>query len=148
MARSHKEVLPVGAVSLSHRVEYVRDNFMVTIPPGFTVEDLLDPEFWRNQTCFKANDRIEAVAADGSFDCDLRIISAGPGFVMTRLLREWRAPETSDHNDGARVGLAPGQGFVAYGRDGSPISRHGTKDEAKAALDAWLAANPAPAEAA
>ncbi len=70
-------------------------------PPGVTLEMVRRPDYWRNlvKECGQARtagrtawNRIEVIAEDGSWEAELRVLSAADGLVQTRLLREW-APE-------------------------------------------------------
>ncbi len=89
-ARTHTEVLPMGFIQ--GLAEYSRSQYFVSVPAKFTLDDFLDPSFWRHITFLRPNDRLELVAEDGSWDVDARVVSASPGFAVLRALREWRAP--------------------------------------------------------
>ena len=70
-------------------------------PAGVTLEMCQRPDYWRNvvKECGMqrvgqrhAWNRIEIIAEDGTWEADLRVISAVDGLVQTRLLREWHTP--------------------------------------------------------
>ena len=69
-------------------------------PVGHTIEDIQRPDYWRNliKECGQqrvagrhAWNRIEVLGEDGTWEAELRVISASAGLVSTRLLREWKA---------------------------------------------------------
>lgn len=69
-------------------------------PSGVTLDDCRHPAYWRNviRECSQqriggrhAYNRIEILAEDGTWEAELRVMSAGDGLVHTRLLREWKA---------------------------------------------------------
>ncbi len=71
-------------------------------PPGVTLEMVRRPDYWRN--CIKecgqtrtagrpSFNRIEVIAEDGTWEAELRVLSAADGLVQTRLLRQWE-PES------------------------------------------------------
>ena len=58
----------------SARVERFAD-----LPAGVRPEKLLDPSFWKHFAReIVATDRIEAVAEDGAWECDYRVMFVGP----------------------------------------------------------------------
>ncbi len=65
------------------------DYFLVTLP-GVEPAHVLDPGFWVHQAArLRLHDRIEVVAADGSFDLDLRVVAVDPHghYARVRVLR-------------------------------------------------------------
>ncbi len=133
-ARSNTEVLQMGAIQ--GLAEYSRSVYFVTIPRKFTFEDVLDPSFWRHATILRPNDRLELVAEDGSWDADVRVTAASPGFAILRVLREWRAPVDALQGEAGEptVGFVPQSGWVLFGADGAPIARFADEVSARAAL--------------
>lgn len=78
------------------RAEYVRSVYAVIVPEGVTLDEVKKPDFWVHvRTQMRANDIIEAQAADGSFDAAFRVmsISAVTGMMTFRML--WEAPVTA-----------------------------------------------------
>ena len=84
------EVLNDAAITLRH-----------IAPPGITLEMVQRPDYWRNVirevgqqriVGRHAFNRIEVLAQDGSWEAELRVMSAADGLATTRLLREWHAP--------------------------------------------------------
>lgn len=79
-------LLPTNSV----RAEYARADHYVETPQGVTPAHILDPDFWQHIAArFRVNDRIEVVAADGSFDAELRVTAIDPRklWAQVRLLR-------------------------------------------------------------
>jgi hypothetical protein len=61
------------------RADFARSEYFLAAPPGTTVDDVIDPDFWVHVARrLKVNDRIEIVALDGSFDMEVRITSIDP----------------------------------------------------------------------
>jgi hypothetical protein len=64
--------------------------FFVSVPAGFTAEDVQNPEFWQFVARrLKVNDRIEIVTEDGTLDMDVRVTAVDPRFFWAhvRVLR-------------------------------------------------------------
>lgn len=68
------------------------------VPPGITLDMVRRPDYWRNlvkecgqtRTSGKPSyNKIEVIAEDGTWEADLRVLSAADGLVQTRLLRLW-----------------------------------------------------------
>ena len=133
-ARTNTEVLPMGTIQ--GLAEYSRAAYFVVIPRKFSFDDCLDPSFWRHATILKPNDRLELVAEDGSWDADVRVTAASPGFAVLRVLREWRAPVDALQGEAGAptVGFVPQSGWVLFGADGAPIARFADEVSARAAL--------------
>jgi hypothetical protein len=92
MAKKELKALPTRA--MAHLAEFTRSDWFVLVPTGVTVEQLTVPSFWAHQVSkLRKHDRVEAVAEDGSFDVELRVIDKDVGFAKMRILREWRNPE-------------------------------------------------------
>ena len=72
------------------RAEFERNVYFEVVPPGTTIEDVMSGDFWVHvRKTIRVNDVIEAVAADGSFDADLRVVSINlaSGAMAFRVLR-------------------------------------------------------------
>ena len=113
-------------------------------PPGVKMDDVRRPDYWRNviRECAQqrfpgkhAWNRIEVIAEDGTWECDLRVITAAEGLVHTRLLREWvqklppgRKPSVPD---GYRIEHIPSNGWRALDPNGQIVAQRLTiEDEA------------------
>ena len=61
------------------RADFARSEYFLSAPPGTTVDQVVDPDFWLHVARrLKVNDRIEIVAADGSFDMEVRVTAIDP----------------------------------------------------------------------
>lgn len=76
------------------RADFERSRYFTVVPVGVALSEVMSSAFWVHVwKQFRANDVIEAVAADGSFDAEFRILSIKADGTMTfRLLRETAAP--------------------------------------------------------
>ncbi len=73
--------------------------YFLDLPQGITAEHIVNPDFWQHVAAkFKVNHEIVAVAADGSFDAELRVIAVDPRklWAQTRILRMTK-PEGVEH---------------------------------------------------
>ncbi len=70
------------------------------VPPGVTLEMVRRPDYWRNvvRECAQSRvagrtpwNRLEVICEDGTWEAELRILSAADGLVQTRVIREWHA---------------------------------------------------------
>ena len=71
--------------------EEVHGRYFEVIPPGFSFAEVMTGDFWVHvRRRLKLYDVIEVVAADGSFDCDIRVVSLNQltGIVWFKVLRE------------------------------------------------------------
>lgn len=97
-------MLDITAEARPGTLEHLQ-NVSITLryvaPLGHMLEDCLRKDYWKNLTreCSQqripgkhAWNRIEIIAEDGTWEAELRILSVGPDYVETRLLREWRQP--------------------------------------------------------
>jgi hypothetical protein len=69
------------------------ERFLIT-DPGVTAQHVVDPNFWVHLAeKLMMHDRIEVLAADGSFDMDLRVVALDPDpqkrWAKVRVLRFW-----------------------------------------------------------
>jgi hypothetical protein len=68
---------------------YVRTHMAARVPPGTTVEDLLEPSYWVNHAFrLKPGAVIEVLSEDNVLDCELRVLETGPTFAKMRVLRQ------------------------------------------------------------
>jgi len=72
-------------------------------PAGVALEDCRHPAYWKNVVREASQqrvvgrhawNRIEILAEDGTWEAELRVLSAADGLVHTRLIREWHAETT------------------------------------------------------
>jgi hypothetical protein len=72
---------------------YVRIHMCAHVPPGTTLEDILEPTFWVNHAIrLKPGAIIEVLSEDNVLDCELRVLETGPTFAKVRLLRQYIEP--------------------------------------------------------
>jgi hypothetical protein len=64
MALKNQDVLPVYFVHGD--ASFSRSVYHIEIPRKWSLENVLDHEFWRLQTRFKVNDILDLIAEDGS----------------------------------------------------------------------------------
>lgn len=129
---------------LGHRVEFKRNEWHVSVPSGFTLADLENPQTWRHATSLGEGDLIEAVSDSGDFDALFRVLSVGTGFAVLRRLRCWTREEKAnvaalDGQSLQGVRFLPDRGWCAFDRDGTLVSVHSTPGEAETALYVQLA---------
>jgi len=70
--------------------DYGRNRYFEVIPPGVTLDEVMTGDYWVHvRKRLRVNDVMEVVAADGSFDADLRILSINQasGDIRFRVLR-------------------------------------------------------------
>jgi hypothetical protein len=140
--------IPNRAFTDAHAAK--RDYF-VSVPVGFTVEDLLVPDAWRHLVyALKISDRIEVVAEDGSFDGVLRVIAKGEHGVTVRIItmsdytvqpQVAPSPDASSFAGAATGWGGPSQRFRIVLADGS-VAETGfaTKEDAEVRLASLKAA--------
>lgn len=134
-------------------VEYERAYYFWIAPSGVALTDVLDPNFWANVAPrLKLYDRIEVVAADRSFDVDLRVVAIDPRgyWAAVHMLRgpEDVAPvpapaQAAPDSSGYMIENDAVQGWrILNGRD---LIAHGlaSEDAAKAKLAEIKAPKPA-----
>jgi hypothetical protein len=69
---------------------YAIGQHFLMVAPGTTPSHVAAPDFWVHQAAkLKPFDRIEVVAADGSFDAELRVVAVDPRglWAQVRVLR-------------------------------------------------------------
>ena len=60
------------------------------VPPGTTLQDVLDPSYWANHAFrLKPGAIIEVLSEDNILDCELRVLELGPTFAKVRCLRQY-----------------------------------------------------------
>lgn len=70
---------------------FLCNRYVEIADPGVALEDVMSFGYWAHvHPQLRIHDLIEIIAADGSFEADLRVIRKGPGFLQFRLIREWR----------------------------------------------------------
>ena len=61
------------------RGDYAISRHFLLVEPGVTPDHVVDPDFWVHVAArLRVMDRIEVVAADGSFDMELRVVAIDP----------------------------------------------------------------------
>lgn len=152
MKRKKLSTLPTTA--MSHLAQYARSEWYIKVPMGTTLEMLLTPSFWaHHQVKLRIGDKIEAIAEDGTFDVDLRVIDKDVGYAKMRVLRKWEAsanPEvvvegqnqkdyTGKPQEFPCINFLTSTGWRLLGFDGNTVKQHmATKDEAQHELDEYL----------
>lgn len=105
----------------------------------------MKPDYWRNnirelargrETGKPAFNRIEIMAADGTWEADLRVMEAADGLATLRLLRRWPEVATAkaepvEAPDGYRVEFIDNNGWRALEPGGHTLTeKRTTRDEA------------------
>lgn len=86
------KVLPANY--MHNQAEYDRPCFFVSLPPEYSIDDVLSPKFWAHHVKkLPINSRVEVVSSDGQFDLELRVVSSDIGYVRMRVLRKWERTE-------------------------------------------------------
>lgn len=71
------------------QAEYCRVVYYVTPEHNTSLEEMLTPEYWAHVSkSLKPNDRVEVVAADGSWFAELYVRAAGANSATVVLLRK------------------------------------------------------------
>ncbi len=74
----------------TERAEHAYTQYLVRAAPGVQPGHLIDPDFWVHLAHKLAlNDRLEVMAADGSFEAELRVVAIDPRrlWAKTRMIR-------------------------------------------------------------
>lgn len=83
---------------------FVRMHMSANVPPGTTLEDVLEPTYWANHANrLKRGAIIEILSEDSVLDCELRVLEVGPTFARVRLLRNFIAEEAPKKRNPAPV---------------------------------------------
>lgn len=111
-------------------------------PPGITLDDCKRQDYWRNniKECAQSRvggrpsfNRIEILSEDGTWEAELRIMSAADGLVQTRLLREWHEPAKPGRKpqlpEGYVVEHIPGNGWRALDPNAEIVTQRLTTEE-------------------
>ncbi len=119
-------------------------------PRGVTLEQVRRPDYFRNnikqagqsrQAGVHAFNRIEILAEDGSWEAELRVMSAADGLIHTRLLREFREPVKPGRKpnvpDGYTIEHIQDNGWRALDQNSQIIAQRLTTEDAalRAAYD-------------
>lgn len=104
-------------------------------PSGITLEMCQRPDFWKNviRECAQQRvhgrpswNRIEIISEDGTWEAELRILSASDGLVHTRVIREWNAPARPGRKasapDGYVIEHIPSNGWRVLDPKGSLVT--------------------------
>ena len=148
MALKNQDVLQADVIQGD--ASFFRQQYFLLVDRRFTLDQVLNPEWWRLQTKLRVHDEITLLAEDGSFDILARVVQADRGgYCVLRIFREWyqdTAVAKSEGTGEARVVLIPQTGWNVVSASGVPLARFATEDSANAAL-AELAQLPDPATA-
>ncbi len=83
-----KTMLPVMGLK---RLESAQLAYRALVPVGHTLEMLLDPLYWGHHAKgLKLWSFVVAIAEDGSFDADLRVVAHADTWAKMRPLRVWQ----------------------------------------------------------
>ena len=80
--------------------------YFLDLPPGTKPEHVEDPDFWVHMAArFRVHDEIIAIAADGSFEAELRVVAIDPRklWAQVRPLRVWRGEAAASENAAPRT---------------------------------------------
>jgi hypothetical protein len=104
-------------------------------PPGVTLDMCRRPDYWRNNVreCGRSRiagqrpwNKIEIISEDGSWEAELRILSAADGLVHTRVIREWYVESKPGRKpslpDGYSIEYVTGNGWRALDAAGMIVS--------------------------
>lgn len=87
------KLLPSTALR-SNGADFVRTYHHVTVDPEVSIEDLMRPGFWAHHTnSVRVNDLVDVLAADGSLDCQFRVVGMGIGFIKLRPRIVWQSED-------------------------------------------------------
>lgn len=76
--------------------DFHRTYHHLVVDPSVTVDDVMVPKFWAHHVAnLKINDLIDIVAADDSWDVQLRVVEKGIGYVKMRPRMVWMREETN-----------------------------------------------------
>lgn len=147
--------------------DYARRYYHITAPAGVEVSDLLRGTFWSHHVArFDIGDLIDVLAADGSFDIQLRVVAIDPVLRTVRMRLRMVAPDLmpmvkeaaprsapvpstepaaipmpgeSDMFPGFKIDFAPKQRWRVIRRgDGAMLKKDIVS---KAEAEAWVTAN-------
>lgn len=80
-----QHMLP-ARIGREEEADYKRRVYFLLAPPGVTPDHVVDPDYWVHWAQrLRINDRIEIVAADGSFDMDVRVVALDPRGLWARV---------------------------------------------------------------
>lgn len=77
------------ATAMDH-AHSLRIRMSAIVPPGTTLQDVLEPSYWANHAFrLKPGAIIEVLSEDNVLDCELRVLELGPTFAKVRCLRQY-----------------------------------------------------------
>src|SRR5436190_1383551 len=77
------------------RADFANSHYVDIAPPGVCAEDVQSFTYWQHVADrLKLYDEIDVIAADGSFDLQLRVTRRAPGMIDFRVLRQWQIEST------------------------------------------------------
>ena len=130
-------------------------RYTIRLPKDHAFEDLFNPRYWaqlQKQNRLRVTDLVRVIAHDGSFDCELTVLSMVPGAVNMGVYPKLPA-NAADFTKPRPIVVGPmdhlgkpvirveqaGTRFRVIGLDNQEISAHPTEPEAEGALAAYLA---------
>ena len=105
--------------------DFQLSRYFEVVPPGVVLEDVLASSFWAHVAQkLRLHDQITVVAADGSFDVELRVIRKAPGFLQFRTIRLWTAEALDVPGDKqfTAAWAGPALKWVVKGGDGERLA--------------------------
>lgn len=135
-----------GELSILHDCSV---TFRYVVPHGHTIEDLKSKTYWRhNAPDLKLQryagvrpwHRIECIADDGTYECDLRVLDVtATGEVTVRVLRAWhaetKATKPIQPPEGYKLEHVGGRGWRALDPNGQILTADRVNE-----IDAYLVA--------
>lgn len=135
------------------RAEFRRSVYVAEIPHGTPLSALLEPDYWRHVAAkLKKNDIIEAFAADGGFDVELRVIEAQPTYAKVRIRKGTESsgllpgplPDVVATSDYRVKWRGPNGGWSVIDKSNAVVaSKLPSEEAAHEALNGFLAAKAA-----
>lgn len=131
---------PVARPSLLDMAQDASIVWRYLAPVGTTIEMCLAPEYWAQ--CSRelgqtrvigrhAWNKLEIISEDGTWEAELRVITAEPDRVFVRLLRYWQSDRVTKLPAGYDVAHVPGNGWRVMNHQGAILTEKlATEDEA------------------
>lgn len=130
--------------------EFVRNTYVARTEGDFTIEDIIDPNYWSHVSAkFKAGDHIEVVSASGNKYAELYVVACGPNYAKVMVINSVEAESKADTDEATvdnpdytiKWGGVTDKFRVIYTPDNKVISaNHDTKLDASKWLVDYIAA--------
>lgn len=80
--------------------EHAYRQYALDIEPGVTLQDLLRPEMWSNNTTgqLRPRDKVRVISKAGDFDCELIVKAILPGAGVIMKIDEAGIPGSPENN--------------------------------------------------